>query len=242
MKKGRKMDLPKPLDSLRKWVGIEKYAWFPLFLCLVTNCSVYYISRQLSEGRTFHDVSIPLDNILPCIPFFFSWWYYASFVFWAIAYVNYANLGKNHAWEIFFADLTGKIICAFFYVFYPTNLIWPDITITDYWSFMIGVIHTLDRPTNLFPSIHVFVSWLAFRYVYKIPTVTKRYKDLTLMGSLLVLLSILFAKQHLVLDIFSGIAVAELGIFVSSKFFREDTDRETEIINKNLNETEKIFT
>lgn len=236
------MNLPRPLESLRKWIGIEKYACLPLLLCLVTNCSVYYISRLLSQGRPFHDVSIALDSMIPCIPFFFSWWYYAAFVFWAIAYVNYANLGKSHAWEIFFADFVGKIICAFFYIFYPTNLVWPEVVIRDYWSFMLGVIHNLDRPTNLFPSIHVLVSWLAFRYVYRIPTVSKRYKDLTLMGSLLVILSILFAKQHLVVDIFGGIVVAELGILVSSLVHGKGSTLETEKINKKLRKSEILFT
>ncbi len=77
---------------------------------------------------------------------------------------------------------------------------------------MHGKFFSLILPVKLY--VHFFISFILTN----------------LFPSILVLLSILFAKQHLVLDIFSGIAVAELGIFVSSKFFRGDTDRETEKI------------
>lgn len=215
--------LPGPVERFRKWVGIEEYAVWPMVSCLLTNCAVYYICRMIAAGKYHHDISIGLDSAIPCIPSLFSWLYCATFIFWAMSYINYANLGKRYAQRIAFADFVGKFISALFFAFYPTIMAEPSLPVTDYWTFMLFMIKLIDEPNNLFPSLHVVVSWISWRYVAKMTTVTDRYKSISFIFVLLVFLSILFTKQHLVMDIFGGIIVAEIGIFVSDKLVFKDS-------------------
>ncbi len=230
--------LPGPVDRFRKWVGIEEYAVWPMVSCLLTNCAVYYICRIIAAGKYHHDISIGLDGQIPCIPSMFSWLYCAAFIFWAISYVNYANLGKRYAQRIAFADFIGKFICALFFAFYPTIMSEPPVVVTDYWSFMLFLMKLIDEPNNLFPSLHVLVSWISWRYVARMSTVSDRYKSLSFMCVLIVFLAILFTKQHLILDIFGGVIVAEIGIFISDKLVFKDSEG---IEAKDNGNNEKIF-
>ena len=79
------------------------------------------------------------------------------------------------------------------------------------------VIYTLDSPTNLFPSIHCFVAWLGTRYIFDCKHLRRRglVSALCVVGSILVFLSTLFTKQHVIYDVLGGIAVAEIGYFAA---------------------------
>ena len=73
------------------------------------------------------------------------------------------------------------------------------------------------HPTNLFPSIHCFVSWLGTRYIYECRSLRHRGLTCTLctVGSVLVFLATMFTKQHVFYDVISGVAVAEIGWLVA---------------------------
>ena len=75
----------------------------------------------------------------------------------------------------------------------------------------------LDTPTNLFPSIHCFVSWLGTRYIYECRSLRHRGLTCTLctVGSVLVFLATMFTKQHVFYDVIGGVAVAEIGWLVA---------------------------
>ena len=52
----------------------------------------------------------------------------------------------------------------------------------------------------------------------KCKKVGKVYKTFMFVAAILVFASTLMVKQHVVLDVISGIAVVELGLFLSKKF------------------------
>ena len=68
---------------------------------------------------------------------------------------------------------------------------------------------------TLFPSIHCLDSWLCWRFLVKIEWIPKWYKWINFLFTLLVCASTVLVKQHLLVDIFAGIAVAEIGLLLS---------------------------
>lgn len=94
----------------------------------------------------------------------------------------------------------------------------PEITSSGLMMSLVNLIYTLDAPVNLFPSIHCLESWLVFRGSLACKKVSKAYKVIMFIFSVLVCLSTVFVKQHVVIDIIGGILVVEIGILISNKF------------------------
>lgn len=95
---------------------------------------------------------------------------------------------------------------AFFFVLYPTAA--PRPTLVSGQGFAVWglrALYSADPPYNCFPSLHVahsFVSALACSRVHR------RVGILALLAATLVAFSTLFTKQHYVLDVVSGAALA----------------------------------
>ena len=77
------------------------------------------------------------------------------------------------------------------------------------------LIYRLDSPDNLLPSIHCLENWICFRGALRCRKVGRGYQVGTLIFALMVFVSTLLVKQHLVLDVVTGVAVVEIGLFLS---------------------------
>lgn len=197
---------------------LPKYAVVPLILALVINNCVYIGAAQLRDILTFHSLETPLDRAIPLLTPFILFYIFA-YVQWGINYIFIGRDSKTVCYQFVFADILSKIICLFFFIFFPTTLTRPEITGTDIFSQLVSFIYTIDAPVNLFPSIHCLESWCciraAFKMNFKNRTNTYIYRTATIVMSLGVFASTLFIKQHVLLDIFGGIAAFEAGLKLS---------------------------
>jgi membrane-associated phospholipid phosphatase len=84
----------------------------------------------------------------------------------------------------------------------------PDVLDTDPFCGLARIIYSHDNPYNAFPSIHVLGTFsliLAATMARKIGKITKL--GIVVVG-LLIILSTVFVKQHVVLDILAGLIFA----------------------------------
>ena len=93
---------------------------------------------------------------------------------------------------------------------------------TDVFSLIMELLWKTDPPTNVCPSIHVFVTLLLNHAMH---TTSARNRVLETVSSILcigICASTLFLKQHSVIDVLAGIAVAETVLFISGKMKTEN--------------------
>ena len=94
----------------------------------------------------------------------------------------------------------------FFFWIYPTAAPRPAMAIvTGFGGWGLGALYGADPPYNCFPSLHVahsFVSALAVIGVHR------RLGAIALISAALVAASTLFTKQHYVVDVVAGVALA----------------------------------
>ena len=78
---------------------------------------------------------------------------------------------------------------------------------------MLQFIYNMDggtSPSNLFPSIHCYVSWLCYRGLNGAKEIPKWYQNFSLVFAVLVIISTQVLKQHYVVDAVAGIALVEI--------------------------------
>lgn len=195
---------------------------------MAVHMAVYYIPKifqGLGLLRQPVSMATALDEILPFVPFFILP-YTLAFFQWFMCYVVLAHGNIALLTDHIRAELIAKAICLVCFIAIPTTLTRPEITGTGLFSRLTGIIYFFDTPTNLFPSMHTMQSWLCMRSAYKIRTTIPRwYPGLTAVMSTMVLLSTLLIKQHVIWDVVSGIAAAEIGIFAASMIRKKKGSR-----------------
>ena len=198
---------------------IPTYAILPLTLTGLMNLLAYQGAKliQLFTGYADAlDMTTAFDRATPFQP---AWVlvYIGTFIFWIYQNTTVARESPKLAYRLAAADFVAKLICLVFFVVLPTTNFRPEVEGSGFIPFVMRFIYWIDTPTNLFPSIHCFVAWLGTRYIYECRSL--RHRALTgvlcTIGTLLVFASTLFTKQHVLLDVISGIAVAEIGWLVA---------------------------
>ncbi len=230
--------------SLRRKL-LPDYAVIPVVLWVIGQVLAFYATRFLNlciygSYENFFDISISLDNIIPVVP---QWIYIyiLTYVFWVVSFVLICRNSKEMCCKALSAEMLGKLVCAIIFVSFPTFVIRPEIKVNDLSTFLLDFIYKADTPDNLFPSMHCSISYFATRYIVKCERVQKWYKVLSVVMTVLVCFSVVFTKQHVVIDIVGGIAVAEICSQLSDRlklyrvYYKLDLGKRYERKHKNEN-------
>lgn len=199
---------------------LPRYAWIPAIAMLVTNMVTYFGTRIFTQGLVHHDISLPPDHMLPFVPAMISI-YILAFVQWIIGYIIIGRESRELCYRIYTGEMLAKLMCLLCFVIYPTTIIRPEITGTGIFDSLTQLVYNLDAPDNLFPSIHCLESYVCFRGALETKKMPAWYKYVMLVMTLLVFASTVLVKQHVVIDMFGAVLVAELGFFLSKKFHME---------------------
>ncbi len=128
-----------------------------------------------------------------------------------IGYLVIARQGRDYCHRVMSGEIISKIIVGIIFLILPTTMLRQDITGTDVMSRAVALIYKVDMPTNLFPSIHCLESYICMKSAIELKNTGKVYRISMVIMSILVFLSTLFIKQHIIMDFVGAVIVAEAG-------------------------------
>ena len=184
----------------------------PLLTIFVVNSLIYSGSSILTANRYHYDFTTALDRAVPVLPVF-VWFYILAFPFWAAGYVLAARRGKDMFYRFVATDLTIHFICFICFILVPTTNIRPEIAGNTISERILLLVYSLDggnSPSNLFPSIHCYVSWLCWKGVAGSEKIPKWYQRFSLIFAVLVIISTQVLKQHYIVDAVAALILVEL--------------------------------
>jgi membrane-associated phospholipid phosphatase len=166
------------------------------------------VNRLVGDGP-FHHLSLPLDVAIPFVP--------AFVLAYMLVYVTPATTGffledRAELYRTFLAFGLNSFICFTIFLVYPVE--YPRVLpIPDtIFGHLLAFVHVLDRPVNCFPSHHISTSFTTF---FAIARQNRAWGAVFGVAAVLVALSTVFVKQHYVVDVPAGIAVACLTYVLS---------------------------
>ena len=189
------------------------YAWLPLFLVVAVNMACYVGSRLLPNFLPL-DMTLSIDEMIPVVPFS-VYIYLLCYIVWIFNYIRITKESPEVCYRFVAAEITAKLICGIFFCLLHTYNVRPEITGNMPSDFLLRIVYAVDSADNLFPSVHCLVSYFCWRGLLWCPNVKRSYRIFSFIAAILVFLSTLLTKQHVILDVISAVAVAEVGIWLS---------------------------
>ena len=191
--------------------------WLCLVIAVASLCLGYFCTRPLLPLLHMHQPALPIDERIPFVP---EWVivYVLSYVIWVVSAVVIFSQSREHALRFAGAYALAMLIAAVIFVAWPLTLQQPEVTGSGPVRDLMRLIYLLDEPNNLFPSAHVLNSYICWRGLWGCPRVPGWFKWLNFIALILVCMSVVLVKQHLVIDIPGGIAVGELALQVARMF------------------------
>jgi membrane-associated phospholipid phosphatase len=168
--------------------------------------ALYFPLNRLLEGgmefKTALDEYVPLWSIwvLP---------YSSICVLWIAAYLWAAWRMDEHLYEAFFiASAFVSVAALTIFTVFPTYVIRPALSGTDWHSQLLNWIYTNDYMYNAFPSGHVYITTLVALFWSRWFPKWRWHLAITVV---MVILATLFTHQHYLPDPIGGFALAWFG-------------------------------
>ena len=199
----------KKKDLLDKYIPL--WAIPPLMTIVAVNCLIYWGGSALTTGKYHYDFTMAVDRAVPLLPVF-VWFYILAFPFWAVGYLLAARRGKDMFYRFVATDLTIHFICFICFILIPTTNIRPEIPGNTLSEKILALVYSLDggnSPSNLFPSIHCYVSWMCWKGVEGSEKVPKWYQRFSLVFAILIIISTQVLKQHYIVDAAAALLLVE---------------------------------
>ena len=173
---------------------------------------IYFLTQYIS--RTYTDISCPLDDLIPLVPFF-SLPYLLWYIYMALGILVPFFTGNRKMLRVTaFVTLGGMCFCLLCCLAFPSHF--PgrpelsQVTGSGPFTALLRFVYSADQPFNVFPSMHCQGALSTHFALCRSKCFAGRKwpKILSLCFVAAVCASTALIKQHSVLDILPGLAVA----------------------------------
>jgi len=202
---------------LKKIVSlIPAHGFVPLIFSVTFNLAVYIGTRMVTQNWRHYNIESPLDDRIPFWPPSVLV-YLICYLFWIVNYILIARQEKEEVCKFFTADFLSRVVCMVFYLAFPTTNTRPEVEAGGFWNFVMTFLYSVDAADNLFPSIHCLVSWFCYAGIRRRKDIPGWYRGFSAVFAIMVCISTLTTKQHVLLDVAGGVALAEICLYIGKK-------------------------
>lgn len=194
-----------------KSITIPDGSWLTIILAVVALLQFFlYEPLNFSHGRV-HVLATWLDRLIPLVPIFVL--PYLSLYLFLIAtiLILLSEPDRSQLRQYLLATIFTLTVAYTFYGFYQTQVIRPAIVGHGYLSHLVAFVYASDNPFNDFPSLHAALSFLSALFLYR----PKLSRVVLMVWGSLIAVSTIFVKQHYVVDVLSGLALAVCSYYLS---------------------------
>lgn len=188
---------------------MKKVLLHPLWLLLVipTLGYVYVLINQ--DTQAVKMLYTDLDQAIP-----FNKWFIIPYAIWMpflyLTLIYYFLKDRKLYFRTLLAYVISVLLCYAIYSVFQTTVPRAELAGTDMLSRLVLFVYTNDAPFNCFPSIHCLTSYLLFRAASKSKAVSRWMTIWIGVIAWSIIVSTLFVKQHVVMDVFAGVMLGHV--------------------------------
>ena len=194
--------------KLRKFIKKYSHAWVFLYALIYLPWFSYLEQHVTSDYYLIHS---PFDDYIPFVEYFIVP-YLMWFLFVIIGAGYFFFTDKKGFYKLAAFLITGMTIFLIICTLFPNGLhLRPTTFARDkIFTHIVQYVYSVDTPTNVLPSIHVFNSMgIAIAVAHSDKLNEKKWiQHLTYILAGLIILSTMFLTQHSVTDVFAALVMA----------------------------------
>lgn len=186
---------------LKKYQHLWILSYFIIYL-------IWFNYVEKAVTTRFHVIHMTLDDYIPfCEYFVIPYFMWFGYVAWGVAYTALRN--RTDFYKLCGFLFTGMTVFLIASTLYPNGHDLRPLYFSHHNIFttLCGYLYSIDTPTNLFPSIHVYNSIGVHLMVVNSKDL-KHKKTIQVVSFILcisIILSTMFIKQHSVFDVSTAI-------------------------------------
>jgi len=189
---------------------IEWKKYRPLLLMLVFPVLGWmYAATNNIENQEVYSLATAVDSAIPFVKYFalpYSVWIFYIYV--CLFYFFKKDI--NVYYRSLMTYVISAMLCYLIYSVFQTTVARPPVVGNDPFAWLMNYIYNRDEPFNCFPSIHSFSSYMVMRAIWTSSFRNKWNFTLITGMSSLIILSTLFVKQHVIMDVLGAIFLVEV--------------------------------
>ena len=189
---------------------------FLIVFILGLQAFLYFVTKSFNSS--FHLIGSSLDDKIPFVKYFiyvYHSWYPFLICFWFFLFY----FDRDKCINFMVSGLLSIIIGNLIFLFYPTTVLRPDIVVNDFTSLIVSLTYRADVPVNCMPSMHCVFCFIPIFCLID-SKIKNRYKVVFCFYFVLVILSTLFVKQHVIIDVICAFIITSCCYLISKlKFF-----------------------
>lgn len=197
---------------MKKFIEENKFYLKSVILIFGLNALIYFLIKLFIND--YHLISVPFDNKIPFIKEFI----YIYIIWYPFLIVSFFIVWKNNRQKYIKLILTtviSLIIVYMFFILYPTKVDRPAVnTFNNLTTFITYVTFKSDTPVNCFPSVHCLLCFILMFSTIKDNKLPLLFKIIANVLSVLIILSTLLVKQHVILDVIGSLILAILSFYI----------------------------
>jgi len=172
-----------------------------IFAILFLGVNEWSAQRVSDGARSFYP-EIAADAHIPFVPMLVFG--YALYYGWILLPVLLLRT-RGHFYQVMIGFILIQLPSILVFLVYPSQMTRPVVGGDDIASQLVRFLYRIDPGFNLLPSLHVGHSVLVALFFY---TFRPKAFPWVALGTLLIVLSTVLIKQHVVLDVLAGAALA----------------------------------
>ena len=193
------------------------YGWVCLIGLIACQALVFCATRPILTHLTSVDLSTALDSAIPFRPVWITV-YVLSFASWLITFFLLFRQRREHVYRNSAAYFVTLLLTFALFMLVPAAMERPEVPGRDFFSFVTRFVYVVDQPNNLFPSLHVICSYYCWRCIFDTEGIPRWYRRFNFVFLLLVCASILYVKQHVIVDIPTAVVASEVPLQLARRF------------------------
>lgn len=175
------------------------------FMLIIPIISMIHIALNVYRDNT-KEIATALDRLIPfASPFVVPYIYWFIYVFIGLLYLAVTD-GRKY-FGLLLSIVSGMLVSFVIFYYFPTTVERPLVIGGGFFNYAMRIVYSSDNPYNCFPSIHVLNATLVTMFLMSREK-SMKFNLWALTSCILINLSTLFVKQHVVLDVVGGVTLA----------------------------------
>lgn len=200
---------------MKKCIKENKNRFIMLILAFAFQSLVYFISKFFQRTPIY--LGSVIDSKIPFISYFVIFYFIWYFLLFLVPLLL-LKYDKEVFDRYIVVSIIYSIIEGIIFISFPTTMNRAPLVVDGIFTWLVDIVYKLDMPVcNLFPSAHCAFSMLFVMAIIDVKGFKGNYKLFIIVISILVILSTVFIKQHVVIDIVGSLIIVPIYYIVKRK-------------------------